>query len=106
MGHRIISGRIFGYGCDNGTLRKRQFGYIFVEIPGCCCLDTEAPLSQVNGIHIRFQDFLFAHLLFNLESQILFLEFSLDPVVKRLFAYEIGKHIIFDKLLGDRAGSF
>ena len=105
MGNRVISGRVLSNSCNYCAFRECQIGHIFVEIAGRSSLDTQASLPEVDCIHIRFQDFLLAHLLFNLKSKILLLKFSLHPVVQCFFTYKVGKYIVFDQLLGNSAGT-
>ena len=78
MGYRVIAGGVLSDGCNNSTFRQGQIRYILIEVSGRCRLDSQASLSQVDCVHIGFQDLILAQLLFQLQSQILFLELTAE----------------------------
>ena len=102
---RVKPGRVLGDCGDDRTFGERQIRHVFVEVTGGGCLYAEAALSQVDGVHIRFQNFILGHLFFKLKSEILFLQLTLD-FVKSFFIDEIGEDIVLDQLLGQRTGAF
>ena len=107
MGNRIITGRILGDGRDDGAFGKIQIPYVFSEITAGCSLNPQRILAQIDGVHIIFQDIVLAHLLFEHDGQVLFLDFPLQFVSEAPFALACprGQHIVLDELLGDGAGA-
>ena len=107
MGNRVVTGRILGDGRDDGAFGKIQIPYIFPEITSGSGLNAQRVLAQIDGIHIIFQDIVLAHLLFQHDGQVLFLDFSFQFVgeASLAFACPRGQHVILDELLGDGAGA-
>ena len=102
---RVKPGRVLGDRGDDRTFGEGQVRRIFVEVTGGGRLYAEAALSQVDGVHIRFQDLILGHLFFKLKGEILLLQLTLD-FVKPFFIDEIGEDIVLDQLLGQRTGAF
>ena len=57
-------------------------------------------MAQVDGVHIVDQDVVLAHLLFELDGEVLFLNFTLHALGKRLTG-PAGEDVVLDELLGD-----
>ena len=107
---RMLNGvelsRILSDACKCGTFRKVQIPHIFIKILPCRCLNAVGACSQVDGIQIIFKDHVFViDLLFNLNCQILLLEFTCEPFQPGGFLGPVGKYIIFQKLLGNGTGT-
>ena len=98
--YRVVSVRILGDTGNTCTFGQGKLRHLFTEVPFGCSLYTQTVLSQIDGVHVAFQDLFLAHLLFDLESKELFLELSFQFIKKCFFLYEIGKYIILDQLLG------
>ena len=70
------------------------------------CLNTIIAIAQVDGIQITFQNLvLVLQLFFQLDSQVLFLEFTFETFYYRLIG-PVFEYIIFQKLLGNGTGAF
>ncbi len=103
---RVQTGRVLGDACDYSALGKRKLADILIKVTLCSRLYTEGVLSKIDRIHISFDNFIFTHLLLNLEGKELFLELTLQLIIKCLFIDEIGKDIILDQLLRQSTCTF
>ena len=106
MFDRIVLGRIL---CDTGKCRtfgQIQFPDVFIEILSCRSLHAVCAGSKVDGVQIVLKNYiLIVDLIFHLDGKILFLEFSGETLQPGAFLGPVGKHIIFQKLLGNGAGA-
>ncbi len=105
MCDRIVFGRVLRDTGDDRTFGQVQLGYRFIEVTHGSCLYTQCILSQVDRVHIKLENIPFAHPFFQLQCQILFLDLTFDTDKIGIFCYPAFKNIIFQKLLGDRAGA-
>ena len=76
MDNGVIPGRILCNSGNNGTFGQIKFIYLLVKITKRCGLDTQGILSQVDGIHVVYQNGILIHYLFQLNSQVLLLDFT------------------------------
>ena len=87
------------------TFRKVQIPHILIKILSCRCLNAVAPAPS-DGIQVVFKDHIFViDLFFDLNSQILLLEFTSEPFQPGGLIGPVGKHIVFQKLLGNGTGT-
>ena len=77
MADRIVFAGILGNGRYSRRLGYGQIADILIKIPIGGSLNSQRILAQVNRIQISLQDLLLRHDLFQLDSQILFLELTL-----------------------------
>ena len=103
---RVIAGGILRNGRDHGAFGKRQLGNILAEILKGSCLNTITAGSQIDRIQVIFQDLILSQELFQLQCQILFLDFADQPLPEGGFAGPAGEDGIFQQLLRDGAGAF
>ena len=102
---RVIPGRILGDRGDDRTLGKGQIRHILIKVAHGSCLHAKAPLSKVDRIHIGFKDLFLVHFFFKLKRKVLLLQFTLYFVKECFFINEIRVYVIFNELLGQRAGT-
>lgn len=77
---RVELSRILSDACKCGTFRKVQIPHILIKILSCRCLNAVGACAQVDGIQVVFKDHIFViDLFFDLNSQILLLEFTSEP---------------------------
>jgi len=62
-------------------------------------------MSKVNCVHITLQDFIFGHLLFNLQGKVLLLDLTFQFFRKCIFRYEVREYVVLDQLLGKSTGT-
>ncbi|GFH96839.1 hypothetical protein IMSAGC003_03405 [Lachnospiraceae bacterium] len=102
----IVAGWILGNGSDYRAFRQGQFAAGFAKIPLGRRLYPQSVLSQVDGVHIAYQDLVLAQGFGQFNGQVLFLEFPLDLFDQIVpLRGPTGKNGIFQELLGDGAGS-
>ena len=106
IGDGIIGGGILGDSRDHRTFGQGQFRHVFSEIAVGGSLYPVTAGSQIDGIQIILQDLFLGHGFFQLQGQVLLLDFPDKAFLKGSFAGPACKHRIFQKLLGDGAGSF
>ncbi len=80
MFNRIVFSRALGDGCQNRSFGNVQLADTLSEIPVRRRLNTQGILSQIDGVQIALQNLILTHNVFQLNSQILFLQLSFDLV--------------------------
>ncbi len=101
----IVGGRVLRDAGNHGRFGQGEVRGVFAKIALGRGLYAVTTLSKVHGVHVGFQNLVFAHLLFDAEREHLFLQFPLQAVHERRLVQEVGKHVVLDQLLGQRAGS-
>ena len=79
---------------QHGTLGQGEVFHVFAEVHLGRCLDAVASLAEVNLVHVHFQDLFLGVLVFNLQGQYHFQQFSLQGLF-------LGEEGISCQLLGD-----
>ncbi len=101
----IVGGRVLRDAGNHGRFGQGEVRGVFAKIALGRGLYAVTTVSKVHGVHVGFQNLVFAHLLFDAEREHLFLQFPLQAVHERRLVQEVGKHVVLDQLLGQRAGS-
>ena len=81
----------FDHPCKQGTFRNGQVACLFVKVDVCGVFDTVGIASEVNGVKVHFQNFLFAVAFFQLQRQQHFIYFASEifAVVKVRILYQL-----------------
>ena len=103
---RVEFGRVLCDTCQSCTFRKIQIPYILVKILSCGSLYTVGTGTQVNCVQVILKNGVFISFFLNLDSKVLFLDFSCKSFQLSRFAGPVSKYVILEKLLCDRTGTF
>ena len=94
IGFRVVVVRALGDAGNHSGLGKIQIFNMFPKVGIGCRFDPVGPLTEVNLVHVHFQNFLFGVLLFNLECNEGFVDLSRQRPFLR-------KEVVFGQLLGN-----
>ena len=86
--------RAVGKSGQHSALRQCQVFHVFAEIDAGSSLDAVAALAEVNLVHVHFQNLFLGVLIFNLQCQYHFQQFSFQCLL-------LGKEGISGQLLGN-----
>ena len=103
---RVKFRRVLCDTCQSCTFRKIQIPYILVKILSCGSLYTVGTGTQVNCVQVILKNGVFISFFLNLDSKVLFLDFSRKSFQLSRFTGPVGKYVILKKLLCDRTGTF
>ena len=103
---RVKFRRVLCDTCQSCTFRKIQIPYILVKILSCGSLYTVGTGTQVNCVQLILKNGVFISFFLNLDSKVLFLDFSRKSFQLSRFTGPVGKYVILKKLLCDRTGTF
>ncbi len=92
----IVGGRVLRDAGNHGRFGQGEVRGVFAKIALGRGLYAVTTLSKVHGVHVGFQNLVFAHLLFDAEREHLFLQFPLQAVHERRLVQEVGKHVVLD----------
>ena len=105
MGDGVIAGGVLGDTGQHRALGEIQLGNAFSEVTAGGGLNAVGAGTEVDGVEVILQNLLLADLFLQLEGQVLFLEFPAEAVDQGGFVHPAREDAVFQKLLGDGAGS-
>ena len=92
--NRVKFRRVLCDTCQSCTFRKIQIPYILVKILSCGSLYTVGTGTQVNCVQVILKNGVFISFFLNLDSKVLFLDFSRKSFQLSRFTGPVGKYVI------------